>query len=567
MKKILLLIPVTAVLAFTACKKPVQEEGPLEMLDEDYIFDPVDKNGNYSEQFLSDIYAQMPQGFNRIGGGFTGAGSAILDAATDDAVPSQNGGNIDNLIYGRLDAVFNPDDAWGKNYTAIRKVNVFLAKVDRVPKAADTRAYWKTEARFLRALFYFELVKRYGGVPIVGDNVYAYTDKINPPRNSFSDCIEYIVGELDAIKPIARDEKTLDEGDYGRATQGIIMALKSRVLLYAASPLFNGGNIGNGDQQRRVSGYPDYSIERWKRAALAAREVVALNYYKLGTNYRDVFLKRGNTNLDIILPYLRGKTRDIGENNGPVGFTQSAAGRGLTSPTQDLAEAFLMTNGKPITDPSSGYNPDQPAKNRDARFATIFMYNGMRWFKRPLQTYEGGLDKPGGATVQTKTSYYMLKFIFNGADQSGYSDQDYNFPIIRYAEILLNLAEAENEVNGPVKEVTDALKAVRDRGFKQALPIGLTQETCRKLIRQERRVELVFEEHRYYDLRRWKTAEQELNKQLYGQKIVMNADSTFSYSKVPVGTIRFDAPRMYLYPVPFSELQRNANLIQNRGWE
>lgn len=567
MKKILLLLPVTAVLFFTACKKPVTEEGPLESLNEDYIFDPVDKNGNYSEQFLSDIYSQMPSGFNRIGGGFTGAGAAILDAATDDAVPSQNGGNIDNLIYGRLDAVSNPDDAWAKNYTAIRKVNVFLGKVDRVPKAVETRAYWKVEARFLRALFYFELIKRYGGVPLVGDNIRTVEEAYLPARNSYAECVDYIIKELDEIKPAAREDKTLDEGDYGRITQGIILALKSRVLLYAASQLTNGGNVGMSDKQKLVSGYPDGSLQRWVLASQAAKAVMSLGYYKLGSNYRDIFLKRGNTNLDVILPYLRAKTKDVAENNGPVGFTQGAAGRGLTSPTQELAEAFLMNNGKPITDPTSGYNPNDPTKNRDARFATVFMYNGMRWFKRPLQTYEGGLDKPGGKTVQTKTSYYMLKFIWNGADQSSYSDQDYNFPIIRYAEIVLNFAEAENEVNGPTKEVQDALKSIRDRGFKVALPAGLTKESMRELIRAERRVELAYEEHRYWDLRRWKIADKVLNKDLHGLKIILNPDSTYTYSTVVAGNIRFDAPRMYFYPVPFSELQRNPNLIQNAGWE
>lgn len=556
MKKLILLLPALTILLLAGCKKNV-EEGPLENLDEDYIFDPVDANGNYAEQFLSDIYAQMPTGYNRINNNF-------LDAATDDAVPSQNGSTIDQLITGRLDPFLNPEDALPKYYTGIRKVNVFLAKIDRVPKLEETRNYWKNEARFLRAIFYFELVKRYGGVPLMGDKIPTLQDDLSYKRNSYEECISYIVSELDAIKDLVRPDPVPD-ADWGRISKGIVLSLKSRVLLYAASQLYNGGNIGVTAEQKLVAGYAAYDVERWRAAARAADDVMKTGTYALepANKYMDIFLARRNK--EIILNYLRGVTNDVEQNNGPVGYTRFDA-RGYTSPSQDLAEAFLMTNGKPVTDLTSGYNPNKPTDKRDTRFGVVFFVNDSRWFKRNVETFEGGLDKPGGNAVQTKTSYYLRKFLYNANEASSYGTQAHNFPIMRYSEILLNFAEATNEADGPTPEARTALTQVRARGGLPAVSATITKDQFREMVRAERRVELCFEEHRYWDLRRWKIAETVLNKNIRGQKITKNADGTYTYEEVVAGKISFAFPRAYLYPIMQNELYRNRNLIQNPGW-
>ncbi|ASZ13992.1 RagB/SusD family nutrient uptake outer membrane protein [Chitinophaga pendula] len=556
MKRLIILLPLLSVLFWASCKKDV-EEGPLENLDEDYIFDPIDQNGNYAEQFLTDIYANLPTGFNRIS-------NSMLDAATDDAVPSQNGSTIEHLIFGRVDPFMNPEDVWSRHYGGIRKVNIFLSKIDRVPKPKDVLTYWKMEARFLRAYFYFELVKRYGGVPLMGDKVPTLADDLSYKRNSFEECINYIVSELDDIRAASRPDPVPD-AEWGRSSQAVVLALKSRVLLYAASALFNGGNIGSNAAERQIAGYATYDAERWRKAAQAADAVIKTGIYGLesSANYVNIFVTRRHK--EIILAYMRGNSTDVETNNGPVGFTLYGF-RGYTSPTQDLAEAFLMKNNKPITDPTSGYNPNNPASNRDNRFAMVFLYNGARWFKRNVETFEGGLDKPGGNLVQTKTGYYLKKFCYKAEEAASVGSQSHNFPLIRYAEILLNFAEATNEADGPTSAARDAVTQIRARGGLPAVPGNISQEEFRAMIRNERRVELCFEEHRYWDLRRWKTAASVLNKDLRGSKITRDAGGSYQYAPIIAGRISFNAPRAYLYPIPQNELYRNRNLFQNPGW-
>lgn len=562
MKKLIISIPVFALLILGGCMKK-GEQGPLENLDESYIFDPVDKNGAYAEQFLTDIYANMPNGWNRIN-------NSMLDVATDDAVPSMNGSDIEELIFGRVSPFINPEDAWVKNYTGIRKCNVFLEKIDRVPKIEETRNFWKAEARFLRILFYFELVKRYGGVPLMGDKIPTLQDDLSYPRASYEACVNYMVTELDAIRGLVRKEP-LPDSEYGRISEGVVLALKARVLLYAASPLFNEGNVGATAAQKAVAGYTDVSPAavqaRWKKAADAANDLIQLGVYGLETsaNYLNIFVTRKHK--EIIFSYLRANTNDVEQNNGPVGHTKFGF-KGYTSPTEDLAEAFLMKNGKAITEAGSGFNPNDPATNRDNRFAIVFFYNGVKYMNRNTELWEGGLDNPTGTSiVKTKTGYYLKKFMYNAANSTALATQAHNFPLFRYSDVLLSFAEATNEADGPTQDAIDKLNQVRSRGgFTTPIAAGVTKEELRELIRHERRVELCFEEHRYWDLRRWKTAETLLNKTLSGNHIVKNPDNTFTYSKVPAGQIRFEAPKMYFYPIQQNELYRNRNLIQNPGW-
>ncbi len=287
--------------------------------------------------------------------------------------------------------------------------------------------------------------------------------------------------------------------------------------------------------------------------------------------FNNVFLNRQNK--EVILPYLRATTTDLETNNGPIGYSQSAAAFGNTSPTLDLVNAFGMANGKAITDPTSGYNPNDPYTGRDPRLVNTVLYNNTPWLSRPLQTYEGGLDKPNTNRVQTKTGFYMRKFLGNFTTSTVYTAQNHNFPIFRIAEVMLNYAEALNEYSGPTAAVYNTLINIRKRAGiaagsdgKYGLGATLTQDQMRQVIRTERRVEMAFEEQRYWDLRRWKIAETALNTSLSGMKIIKNADGTFSYQPVTAGQISFAFPRMYLYPIPNNELNTNTNLIQNFGW-
>jgi starch-binding outer membrane protein, SusD/RagB family len=547
------------ILCLAACRK--ENNGPAENYTEDYIFDPVDQNGIVAQQVLANIYTHMSNGFNRVGGDF-------LDAATDDAIPSRYGATISAITDANLNTG-HPDDAWESNYAGIRKVNLFMSRVGAVPKPAEV-AIWKGEVRFLRALFYFELLKRYGGIPIAGDTVYKSGDVIDLPRNSFEACVNYIVTECDAIKGVVRAEP-IANADFGKASRGAVLALKARVLLYAASPLYNGGVPAEASpSQRSVMGYASFDPERWNKAAQAANELLTLNVYPLEGSFNNVFLNRKNN--EVILPYLRATTTDLERVNGPVGYSDASSGAGATSPTQHLVDAFPMLNGKPITDPTSGYDAANPYNNRDPRLGNTVLRNGAMWLNRPLQTFEGGLDKPNRGNVQTRTGYYLRKFLGNFSTATQYAAQNHNFPVFRSAEVMLNYAEALNEYSGPVTAVVTQITNLRKRAGMAAgadnrygVPAGITKEDMRELIRNERRIELAFEEHRYWDLRRWKRAADALNKTLTGVRITQSG-STLTYEPLNAAPIRFLAPQMYYYAIPRLELTRNTNLIQNYGW-
>jgi hypothetical protein len=406
----LTLIIFAVVIASSSCSKRYEKE-PLDNITEDYIWDVTDSAGIYARNFLQNTYTFLPTGFNRIDG-------SLLCAASDDAVPSQNGSTVNFLSNGGLSPVFNPDDAWAKNYEGIRKANTFLANIDKVPmRDAQLKEWWRAEARFLRSMFYFELVKRYGGIPLIGDKVFTLDDDLQIPRNTFEECVNYIVSECDDIKSKLRIDP-IDDGNLGRITRGAALALKAKMLLIAASPLNN----------------PSSDPALWKKAADAARDIVSLNVFAPEANFANVFITRKNK--EVILAFQRGQTSDVETSNAPVGYTTPIS-NGLTSPTQELVDAFGMKNGLAITDFGSGYLPNDPYKAgiRDPRFYLTVFTNGTLWLKRPVQTYEGGLDKPGGAVVQTKTGYYMRKFMGDMSNQTSYPTQTHNFIIFRYAEV------------------------------------------------------------------------------------------------------------------------------------
>src|SRR5690606_29234259 len=381
------------------------------------------------------------------------------------------------------------------SYTGIRKANIFLSKIDITPVDEQVKNYWKADARFLRAMFYFELVKRYGGIPVLGDVVFTATDNIDLPRNTFEECVNYIVSELDAIQDLVRPYNasvTTDE-DWGRITKGAVLTLKAKILNYAASPLYNGGNIAIGTPSAAFQGYLDEDINRWQKAADAAKDVIDLGIYALAP-YTDIFIQRKNS--EMILAKLRPTTRDIMLINGPIAYEgANLKGQGMTSPTQNLVDAFHMINGNSI-DNDPVYDPSNPYSNRDPRLQYSIFLNGTQWLQRALQMYEGGLDKPNiPGQYQTRTGYYSKKYMnFRFQTSLEYSLQHVNYQIFRYADVLLMYAEALNELNSMApQEVHDVLRDIRKRGgIREAnnygVPATLTQAEARELIQLERRI-------------------------------------------------------------------------------
>jgi hypothetical protein len=532
--------------------------------------------------FLTRSYVDV--GFNFDANRWEGGGHPVL---ADEAIPVRFTGPQNDAILmasGALSAsstnvskqaqVLNN---WRTPWENIRRANVFLQNADRSPLSAGLRKKLKAEVRFLRAWYYFQLVKVYGGVPLVGDAVYTNSDNIDLPRSNYGDCIDYIVKECDAVAADLPGFNEQLQQDYGRVTKGACMGLKSRALLYAASPLFNGGGIATDPTLKNITGYASADQERWNKAAQAAKDIINSGTYalmedndtRMGYGFYSVFLKRYNN--EYLFAAMKAPNREYENNLLPTSRTGSGKS---SAPTQQLVDAFGMENGLPITDPASGYNPNDPYVKRDPRFGNSIIYNGSKFFfassnnMAVVNTFVGSSpDGPAATGPINIPGYYWRKMMVE--DGSGNTDRCY--PLIRYAEILLNYAEALNEYQGPVGEVYNTLIRVRKRAgivaganSNYGLKAGISKDEMRLVIQNERRVELALEEHRLWDVRRWKIAEVTDNVMLKGMKIT-KVGNGFTYEVIDIKPHAF-RPAFYLFPIPESEIAKSPKLLQNPGW-
>jgi hypothetical protein len=363
-------------------------------------------------------------------------------------------------------------------------------------------------------------------------------------------CLDYTIAELDAAAkdlPLANADKSWD---LGRATRGAALALKARLMLYAASPLYNAGS--------------------WADAAAAAKAVMDLNQYSLAPDYARLFLTPSSNEIIFERQYAIGARHVCLEiSNAPNGY----GGWAGNTPLQNLVDAYEMNNGKTITDPTSGYNEQRPYDNRDARFYATILYNGALYRGDTVDIYTpGGKDSQDGPSNwnTTKTGYYLRKFM----DDNNPIDNPWNIAglqpwiYIRYAEVLLNYAEAQNEAVGPDATVYNAINQIRQRASvnQPALPPGLTQAQMRDAIRRERQVELAFEEHRFYDVRRWRIAITTENAPAGGMTVTRSGN-TFTYTRKIALNGRAFEPKHHFLPIPRSEiLSSNNELMQNPGY-
>jgi len=557
---------------FTACQQDY-ETMPVEQFTIDFVFSTTDSLGVKAHEYLNAVYSYLDEGYNRVNGDY-------LDAATDDAVTSSlSQTDVYKLSIGNYTPVslISSEMRWSKYYKGIRTANTFIENIDVVPlmetfnDSIPMNVAWKSEARYLRAYYYFELIKRYGAVPLVGEIPLEIGGDLELPRNTFEECVDYIISELDAIRDSLRTTPLSNVSSYGHViTRETAMALKSRVLLYAASPLFNGNTLEDGNE---LVGYASYDAERWKDAADAAKYFLdTYSYFVLDTSHISLFVTEGDK--EVIFFRQGGSGTGVESTNGPVGFTDSNLGNGRTSPSQNLVECFPMIDGKAITDNTSDYTYDElsPYKDRDPRLDWTILHNGSNWLNTELETYQGGRSNPSGATQKTKTSYYMRKFMGDFAYVDAYSSVEHNWVVFRLAEIMLNFAEAQNEYSGPDDDVYQVLKDLRARaGIEEGtdgmygLKQNMTREEMREAVRLERRIELAFEEHRYWDIRRWRIAEEVMNEPIRGL-IIIKSGIFMIPNEIEVLTPSFKE-KHYLYPIPYSEVIKNSNMIQNPGWE
>lgn len=564
MKSIFRNIIYTAVIAtaITSCKKNYLDIQPTDRVSEDAILADSMLFVDYVVARYIGTRLQDKEGDGTNPGFGRGFEYAMWSSLTDESMYN----NDDNtwLVQKGLLAPENTGIAgtiWGRSYRGIRECNFAISRINRVAMSDAHKAKLLGELKFIRAFRYHDIIRNYGGAILMGDTAYNLTDNLQDEslfkRASLKESIDYVVAQLDeaaAALPLNNDGTWL----LGRATKGAALALKSRLTLYAASPL--------------------YATGTWATAVSAAQAVITLNKYSLYTGgYGNLFLNGDNTEAIFVRLY----TKNAGHNhleiaNGPNGY----GGWGGNLPLQNLVDDYQMDNGKPITDGTSGYNPQAPYVGRDRRFYETVLYNGASYRGSTIETFTpGGKDsKDGGENWNTsKTGYYLKKFmndaypLQNPWGNAGFQPWYY----IRYAEILLNFAEAANEASGAdvvpsgsTLSARTAVNLIRQRPGVNMPPLaaGLSQTQMRDAIRYERRVELAFEEHRFYDVRRWKIADVTENKPAGG--ITINkSGSTLTYTtKVALDGRKFETKHYWL-PIPRSEIQASNNKItQNTGY-
>lgn len=513
-----------------------------------------------SKAFVSGIYNFLPTDFNSIDG-------AIRSAASDDAEHVNDISDIQKFNDGSWSAVQQLDNVWGTMYSGVRAANVYLKESEgqTFEDLQYTNTYanlikqynnYPFEVRFLRAYFYFELVKRYKRVPLI-TTVLTPEEATNVKQASFQEVVDFIVKECDEVAAVLPlDYTAFAVNETGRATKGAALALKSRILLYVASPLHN----VNDD------------VALWQKAAAAAKAVIDLNKYSLASSYSTVVNNLSTSPGPELIFERRENTPSNGfeTRNFPIGYQGGKTG---TCPTQNLVDAYEMTNGLPISDPASKYNPSLPYSLRDARLRQTIILNGSLWKSVAVESFYGGKN---GLPISnaTKTGYYLKKYVVESINLDpklgNVTTREHTWALFRYGEILLNYAEAMNEAYGPATAgpapltltAINAVNLVRKRAGMPNFPVGMSKDAFRTKLRNERRVELAFEDHRFWDIRRWKIGKE--TEQIFKMDITKNG-SVFTYENKLLEVRPFEE-RMYIYPIPQSEIFKNTNLEQNTGW-
>jgi len=545
--------------AFTLCScNDFLDREEDSFIDKTATFDSY----NRTKQYLTYAYSLLPEGLNRF------SGDALLGAATDDACFAIESSNIQQFNNGSWNALSNPDNVWDRYFAGIAKcctllensnhINLDISRLDPAKRVEyennlkDIRM-WRAEAHFLRAYFNFELLKRYGPIPIIKSTLDINKDYSDTPRPTMKEVVEFIANDCDMAADSLELTPWRNMNDaFGRATKGAALALKSRLLLYAASPLYV--DFGDIDEANKPS-----NATLWKAAADAAKAVIDLNQYELAPAYDDLF-KNDFQNKEYIFVRRYPSNSDFEKSNFPVSY----GGKGGTNPSQNLIDDYEMLDGTAF-DWSDPVKAAHPFENRDERLLATVLMNGVLFKGKRIATYPGGADAMPNPNA-TKTGYYLRKFLNENVNiQTGGGSDGHVVPLFRLAEIYLNYAEALNEYDPTNPDIAVYLNKIRERVSLPDVPSGLTQEQMRTLIHHERRVELAFEEHRFWDVRRWKVASSTLGAPVKGVKITQDDAGNFTYSPVQVEQRVFQ-PKMYWYPIPQSEVLKLHHWEQNKGW-
>lgn len=540
--------------------------------------------------FYNDTYNFLRNGQARIS-------NSWMDEATDLAEASRSSAGVrSSFNVGNFYASGGASeitDTWESYYRGIRKVNLFLSKIDSVPFGTEvtettgtaTRNRMKAEMRFFRAYFFWELCLRYGAIPIITDAIDPEADlstilaKYERPE-SVATCFTWIMFELNDCYANLTSDNDVATSDLGIITKGADLALQSRIKLYLASPYYQDLGMYTWQDAADIA---KLFIDNWGngiRYSLNQNTADSVQAYQYAINNRAV-----DGNNEVIF-WRNDAAGNWWQNESPVGY----GGYGGLCPSQTLVDMYDMadgsapfssydetgapaydSNGNPTVNASSSYDEQNPYVGRDPRMYATILFNGAEWWARDIDTSVGGTDNPTGNAYATPTGYYNRKY--HDDSQTSYLDDTKtmfrNWIFIRYAEILLNYAEAMNEANGPSLAVFDVLQQLRDR-------VGMTaklseradlqsKDGLRKFIRKERTIELAFEDHRWWDVRRWNVADIAIARPIYGIQIVKSSDGSLTYTRQKAQTRTYQI-RFSLYPIPETEIWKTG-WENNPGWE
>lgn len=540
MKKIIYIL--VAILALNSCD--VLDMKPL---------DKVSDADVWEDSALIELYVNAS--YNSINHEFS---PHMLSDASDETYCIHNWANFWVIQKGEMTSdnvtgISEKINYWKSAYSNIRTINVFFDRIDDAPVETDLKNRMKGEMKFIRAWIYANLIWRYGDVPLITD-LFELNQDYKVKRDSYSDCVDFITKELDEAMtwlPAKSSSETL-----GRATGDACKALKARVLLYAASEQNN----------------PSHSKEKWEAAAEATKAVLDAGY-SLGNDYQSVFLE-DNDEIIFARYFTQANSTDFmlfNGRNGSNGWTGE-------NPTQNLVNAYEMTNGElpylneelPLKiNPASGYDESNPYAGRDPRLDASILHDGSMWAGRETETWHGGLDSPEssiGSWNASKTAYAFKKFMVESIPPSGSSVKPENpWIFFRLAEFYLNYAEIMYEL-GNEEQAREYVNKVRARQSVNMPPVTASGEKLRDKIRNERRVELAFEGHRFFDVRRWCIADETENRDLLAMNIQKQADGTKTY-EVTMLLKRSFLEQHKLVPIPRTEIDKSeGSLVQNPGY-
>ncbi len=527
-----------------SCGKDPLDKSPLNSFTEEVVW----QDASLVETFVNNTYRILPSGFYY---SMTNSLSTLTDennARANSAAIAINAGNITPDALAGLDYW---NDSQRGYYKVITKTNIFFDKIDESPISQDLKSRMIGEMKFLRAYSYFRLASFYGGVPLI-TKPFGLNDDFLVPRNTYDEVMAFALKELDEAAKLL--PLTYPAAQKGRITKGAALAMKARALLYAASPLNNATN----------------DRAKWQLAADASKAVIDLNQYSLFPDYKTLFLASTIYNSEII--WNRPYNLTVDPENVFVELSQYPNGYGgfaQVHPLQNIVDDYETLNGKlPKNDPA--YNPQNPYVNRDPRFYASILYDGAPFKHRTVETFlPGGQDSNEGSSQpwnSTQTGYYQRKFLDETiTNPGGVNIGSTPWTFVRYAEVLLNYAEAMfNLGNEPVAR--EYVNKVRSRPSVNMPPVTESGPALLARIQQERRIELAFEEHRYFDVRRWKIAPQVLNIPARRMAVVKNPTTGVKTYTVIDFQQRAFFEKNYLVPIPAYERQKNPKLTQNPGY-